>query len=272
MKGIRKNSLLATLSVMLFLLTVPPLYASSVTQGFKATSTIPKGAIVSLKQEGSNEIEKSTIDNDRYMIGVVVEGADSLVDVRPKDSDISVAVSGEVDILATNLNGDIESGDLLIASTLAGIAVKDEPPAPGVKYIAVAASELSGATTGAKTVSVELTDGGKKDVKVALIKAKILLGSRQQASKDETAVESFGRKLTGKAVSAIQLIAATAVFLSVVVLVGVVLYSSIRNSFISLGRNPLSRSSVVASLVKVIVVAVFVLAAGVGVAYGILLL
>jgi len=246
--------------------------ASTVTQGFKASVEIPRGAVVSIKSEGTNELEKTTTLNDKYVVGVAVESNDSLVDVRPKDSDLSVAVNGEIEILASTLNGDIKSGDLLIASNLAGIVVKDYPPAPGVKYIAVASGELSDSTTSVKKVEVESNDGSKKQTSIGLIKAKILLGSRQQSNKDETAIQSFGRKITGKPVSFVQVIISGAVFFTVVILVGIVLYTSIRNSFVSLGRNPLSRSSIISSLIKVIIIAMVVLGSGVAVSYAIMLI
>ncbi|MEK7602969.1 MAG: hypothetical protein AAB459_01860 [Patescibacteria group bacterium] len=246
--------------------------ASNVTQGFKASVAIPKGAVVSIKSDGANELEKTTTANDKYVVGVAVESNESLVDVRPKDSDISVAVNGEIEILASTLNGDIKSGDLLIASNLAGIAVKDFPPSPGVKYIAVASAELNDSTSGVKKIDVELNDGTKKQTSVGLIKAKILLGSRQQANKDETAIQSFGRKITGKPVSFVQVVISGAVFFTVVILVGIVLYTSIRNSFVSLGRNPLSKSSIIGSLIRVIIIAMVVLGSGVAVTYAILLI
>jgi hypothetical protein len=261
-----------TILYVSFVLTPSFVFASTVTQGYTTTQKLPKGAVVSLTTDGSRQIEKSTIENDNLLIGITTQSNESLIDVRPKGTDVSVATSGEVEILVSDLQGEIKKGDLLIASTLSGIAVKDNPPAPGVKYIAVANSEFSANTPGATKIQIEKTDGTKKEVSVGLVNGKILLGSRSQEKENENALSSLGRKITGKAVSPIQLLAAGAIFIATITLTGVILQSSIRNSFVSLGRNPLSRSSIISSLVKVIILSVLALAAGVGVAYGILLL
>ncbi len=247
--------------------------AASITQGYKAASALPKGAVVSLTKAGGDEVEQASIDNDGLVVGIVVDGPDALLDVQPQGSKVRVAVSGEVTTLVTNVNGDIKAGDRLIASPLAGVASVDSPPAPGVKYIAVASSEFNAQKAGAKKVSVKLSNGDSKDVYVGTISAKILLGNRAPGNgQDKNFLVSIARQISGKNVSLLQVLTAGAVFVTCLVLTGMILYGSIKGTFVSLGRNPLSRDSILTGLMRVVVIAILILSGGVVISYLILVL
>ncbi len=260
-----------TLAALVFGFIPALVSAGAITQGYKAASELPKGAIVSLTKTGSQEVEKSNINNDTLLVGVVVDAPDSLLDVLPAGSEVRVAISGDVTMLVSTVNGDVKAGSRLIASRLSGIATIDYPPAPGVKYIAVANSDFSSTSKDAKKIAVTQNDGTTKDVYVGSIGAKLLLGSRTPGiSEDRSVLTKIGRQLSGKAVSGLQVLAAAAVFLTTLGLAAMVLYSSIKGSFISIGRNPLSEGSIMNGLVKVIALSILIFGAGVVAAYLIL--
>ena len=247
--------------------------AGSITQGYRTASATPKGAVVSLTKAGGQEVEQSTTDNDGLVVGVVVDGQDALLDVQPQGSQVRVAVSGEVSILVSNVNGNIKTGDRLIASPLAGIAAVDFPPAPGVKYIAVADNDFNDSTTGAKKISVKLSNGNSKDVSVGTIRARILLANRAPGNgQDKNFLVSIARQISGKNVSLLQVLTSAAVLITCLALTGMILYGSIKGTFVSLGRNPLSRDSILTGLMRVVVIAVLILSMGAVISYLILVL
>lgn len=247
--------------------------AAAITQGYQAKTTLPTGSVVSLTAAGGQQVEATTTDNDSLSAGVVVNGADALLDVQPQGSQVRVAVSGDVTILVSTVNGDIKTGDKLIATPLAGVAGLDYPPAPGVKYIAVANSDFTSTTTGAKKTSVKLTDGSSKDVYVGSIKARMLLGNRAPgAGEKSNFLTSLAQQISGKKVSLIRVVGALAILVAALVITGMVLYGSIKGTFVSLGRNPLSRDSVFTGLMRIVIIAMLVLSAGVVFGYLILVI
>lgn len=252
---------------------VPGAQAADITQGYKTKSALPKGSVVSLTKEGSHEVEKSNTDNDALLVGVVVDGNEALLEVQPEGSEVRVAVSGEVNLLVSTVNGDVKSGDRLIASPIEGVAAVDWPPAPGVKYIAVASRDFNAQSEGARKISVQLANGNSKEVHVGTIPAKILLGNRAPGNgQDKNFLVSIARQISGKNVSFLQTLTAAAVLITALALTGMILYGSIKGTFVSLGRNPLSRDSILTGLMRVVVVAILVMSGGTVIAYLILVL
>lgn len=245
--------------------------AASTTEGFKAAATLPKGAVVSLTRTGSLEVEKTNINNDSLVVGVIVNATDSLLDVLPIGSQVQVASNGEVNILVSTVNGDIKAGQKLIASPLSGIAAADSPPSPGVRYIAVAETDFNDQSIGIKKAQVTQSDGKSKTVAIGSINAKMLLGNRTPGVKSANTITSLGKQISGKSVSLLQVIVSSVIFITTLILCVFVLQSSIRGTFIALGRNPLSKDSLMNSLIKVFVLVILVFSGGVSIAYAILL-
>lgn len=247
--------------------------ASTITEGYRASTDMVSGTVVSLTKSNANTVEKTTTNNDILLAGVVVGSQDSLLNVQPAGSQVRVAINGEVSLQVSTVNGNIKSGDRLIASPLEGIAADDYPPAPGAKYIAIAEENFTTTSSSAQKTSVSLNNGSIKDVYIGVIKAKMLLGDRtSDTSQSKNLLITLGKQLSGKNVTLAQVLAAAAVFITTIILSGLVLYGSVRGTFVSLGRNPLSKDSILTGLMRVIVIAILVLAVGVTVSYTILIL
>lgn len=249
-------------------------FAGAVTQGFKTSIAMPTGAVVSLAKGSSDTVEKTTFENEASLIGVSAAAKDALIDLQPAGSLIRVAVSGDTTLLVTNLNGDITPGDQLVISPLSGIATKINEDVSTKKVIAAAGEKFDKTATNTKQVQVTMPDGSKKDVIVGRISAKLLLNDRsdKKASAQSNILASVGQKLTGKPTSPLKLVASSVIAVSTFALAGLILNGSIKGSFISLGRNPLSRDSIVSSLFRASLLAVVITAMGLALAYLILLL
>lgn len=241
--------------------------AAAISQGYTSDSELTVGSVVSLTNEGGQKVVKTNTSNDQLAVGVVVSAEQSLIDILPAGSQVRVAINGDVQILVSTVNGDIKKGDRLIASPLSGIATLDWPPAPGVKYIAQAASDFNAKSSGAKEISVKQTDGSQKKLHVGIIPAKMLLANRTAGSGDQNPLTKLAKQITGQDVSLLQVIAAGAIFLTTLGLTGMVLQSSIRATFISMGRNPLAKDSILTGLLRIVVIALLILSAGGGISY-----
>ncbi len=256
------------------ILMAPTAYATAFTEGYQSSAPVSVGTVVSISKNSSTQIEDSTKDNDSRMVGVVANASSSIIDLQPKGSNIRVAVSGEASVLVTDSNGEIKKGDYLIISPLAGIAAKDVTEAVASKYIGIAQESFSASSSGAQSVSASLSDGKQQTIHIGTIKATILISERKsgQGQQSKNFLTSLGEKLVGKQVSSLRVIASTVVFISVFSISGWILNASIKGSFVSLGRNPLAKVSIISNLMRVIILALVIFAAGLTAAYLVLAL
>ena len=245
--------------------------AGAISQGYHSNIPLSEGTIVSAVKNSNKEIEKTNLENESLLAGIVTNDSKSVISLQPKGTDIGVAVNGEVNLLVTDINGDIEQGDYLIISPLAGVAMKDSLNSQAKKYIAIAAQSFNNKSTGVKSVPVELNNGQHKDISVGIMLANLVLSNRvDKANSKQNAVLVFTQRVAGKPVNNLHIIASAAVFLSTICIAGLVLNGSIKGTFISLGRNPLSKSIILSNLFKVIAIGLVLLAAGMSMSYIIL--
>ncbi|MBI3624396.1 hypothetical protein HY218_02060 [Candidatus Saccharibacteria bacterium] len=243
------------------------------TQGFKTKVSIPSGSVVSLTKGSSDTVEKTTTDNEDSIVGVTASAKDSIIDLQPAGSLIRVAVSGDTSILVTDLNGDIKTGDQLIISPLAGIAMRQTLDTISKKIIATAGANFGSSSVSFTKVQVDQIGGGKKSVLVGKITAKLILNDQPKVnvSQHQNLLSSIGQRLTGKQTSPTKVIAAAVVAVSTLALSGLILNGSVRGSFISLGRNPLSKDTILNGLLKTSLLAILIISTGLALAYVILL-
>ena len=76
-------------------------------------------------------------------------------------------------------------------------------------------------------------------------------------------LSSVATTVAGKPVSVVRIYLSVAVLLSVVVIVGNLLYAGVRTGMIAVGRNPLSKKSVIRSLIQTTIVGLIIFIAGV---------
>jgi hypothetical protein len=238
--------------------------AASIAEEFSSNNALVNGSLVS-KVDDSSPIELSNINNDLYFLGAVTQSSNSLVTITKVDANTPVAISGEVNILASDINGEIEEGDLLTLSWINGVAMKltDDINA---RVVGVALEDFS--AVGANTYGkIETSRGQVDETKVNQIYVR-LTGSDAFASQQRNN-ESYGlvEKLTGKDVSLVRLVSGLFVFITTFVIASVFIYSSIKGSFISFGRNPLASNSIYAGLLQVSAISVVIIAVGATVAY-----
>jgi hypothetical protein len=251
-----------------------PAVANSISQSYKSENTLPTGSLVSLTGDGSNNVEKTTTENEGLVIGVVVDGSGSLVDIQSQNTDVRVAINGDVELLVSTQNGNIAKGDYLIASPLAGISTKDSPTAKNAKYIAIASEEFSEVSSGAKNIEIKEEGDKTRTVSVGYINAKLIIGDRPAAerNKDDNFLTDIASKVARRSVSTLQAVAAVAIFILGFSITAVLLHGSIKSSFISIGRNPLSRDSILTGLARVVLLAILIIITSVTSAYLILII
>jgi hypothetical protein len=237
---------------------------ASLSQGFATTSQIATGSLVALDSNSAGTVDTATLNNIDRLFGVVVPPASASISLSGTGSgQVQVATSGTANVLVTNAAGAIHVGDYLTISSIAGVA--QEVGADSTRVIGTAQVDFSG--TGGGVTTQDITDANGKSRSVAVGQIPIVINVSSYAStagKQPYSVpnwlQNLSNTLAGKAVSPIRIITAGLILLVALLCITVLLYGAVRNSIISIGRNPLSRTSVLRGLFEVIAIAGVILA------------
>ncbi len=223
--------------------------ASSIAQGFITDDPgIVSGALVSFKKGTAKTIELATVDNLDRLLGVA--GQDSLIELSGGSGTVQVVTTGQGTILVSDINGAIKVGDKITASPIAGVGMK---ALTSTLVIGTAQANLSDVKS--DTRSVTDRSGKKQTVHIGAIPIQVdkvfYQASQDQNSYVPPVLQDFANNLVGRPVSPARVLISGFLILFVFVTVIVLLYSSVRSSIISIGRNPLSQNAVRKSLLQV---------------------
>lgn len=261
-------SFLATANLVIF--GAVSVHAAGLSFGYKSGDGVVNGMIVSVKGDNTDSVEPANVNNASYVVGVAIDPLESAVVLDDNDS-VYVAAEGSARVFVSNLNGDIEAGDLITVSTIDGVGRKKSDGVDGEKVVGVAKASFNKSTPGASKQTLE----NAGDVSVGLIEIELLVGdpSTGSAADDGSNVlVRIGRKIAGKPVSLGQMIITATVVIVAFFVSGALLYGSMRGSFISIGRNPLSAKTIYQGMARSILVSLSVMMLGIVGGYVVLLL
>lgn len=261
------TSVVALFFVVIFL-SVNYSRAATIGEQFTSGNSVTIGSIVSLDAENQDEVKLSNTDNANYILGVAVDPNSNALNFEKYNGGVSVAFNGEVQVFVSDINGLIQKGDFVSASWLEGVGMKslgnDRQRLLGVALEDYSAEE-------AKYYGAVNTPEGDKNVSVDSILLRILDKEGFSTSTDKKdGLEGVISRIAGKNVSFARVLAGSIVFVVCLGVAGVFIVSAIKNSFISIGRNPLSSNSILKSLVHVSGLSVSVILVGAALSYVVL--
>lgn len=242
---------------------------ASLSQGFAASSTIPTGSLVALDPKVSGEVVAANVTNSSRLFGVVVPPTSSSISLSgtSNQGQVQVASSGTATVLVSNANGVIKVGDFIAASTIGGVGQR---AVGSVRVIGTAQADFDGSGESVTKQKIEI-DGKTTEVTVGQIPVEISISTYtkddNQSFKVPSWAQGLSNTLAGKSVDPIRILISGLVLLVAIISITVLLYSAVRNSIISIGRNPLSKRSVLAGLLQVMLICMIILAASVAVIY-----
>ncbi len=254
-------SLFGLIGLLVFSASSPiALDAQPFAQGFDSDERLDRGTIVVLDEEDSGKVEAATIERVESLYGVVINPNDAPVTLADEDGDQTfVSTAGRYRLLVSDQNGPIEAGDFITISSLAGIGMQVNEIAPLVVGRALEGFDGSNAIGSAQV--------GDRTVQIGRINADIQIGQNPFLSPAEASLPDFLRRaaesVVGDQVSANRVYIATFVFIVSTFVAGSLMYSGVRSSIISVGRNPLSKKSIIRGMLQVIVVGLIIFIIGV---------
>lgn len=250
----------ATLGLGIMLSTVAH-GLTSISQSYTTTGRIPLGSIVSLEKDSSDKVVAAASSNADSLLGVVINANSSLLSLsNSEENQAQVTTTGTVQVLVSNINGQLLRGDHITASPISGVGMK---ATANVRTIGIAQGDLTTNKNAEQTYKDK--DGVSHTVIIGEIPVLVNV-SYFFKEPDKTivpsALQNIANALAGKTVSTLPIIISSAIFVVMLVVVVSIIYSMIRSSIISVGRNPMSQSAIYRDLIQLSALVIVILAVG----------
>lgn len=238
-------------ALLMGVVTCLPAVASAettISQGYATTDQLTAGSIVSLKNNTTDHVEAASSKNVGSMFGVAINDGNSLLTLSGTDSSqVQIATSGIVQVLVSDINGGISQGDEITASPINGVGMK---ATDNIKVVGIAQSDLN-ASSGSKQTYKDKS--GTHSVLIGQIPVALNVTyfyKQAQKSIVPGAIQNVANALAGKKVNTLPIIICIGIFIITLIVVVSIIYSMIRSSIISVGRNPMSQSAIYRDLVQ----------------------
>ena len=231
---------------------------SAITEGFNASQSLPAGTLVSLKSSSNTTmVVPASISNAANLVGVVVANNNSQVALSSGSNQVQVATDSVVQVLVTNMNGNILSGDSITPSPINGVGMLASANA---EVVGSAQASFPNATASTETIK---TSSGSKKVKIGNIPVLVSVGYyTKQPTKTliPPAIQNLANAIAGKQVKTLPIILSAVIFFVTLIVVVSIVYSLIHGSIISIGRNPLAQSAVYRNVMQLSALVVGIIA------------
>ena len=241
-------------------------YGGGSVSSYAADQPIDTGTIVVLTGKDSNHVKVATQADVNNMFGVVVDKSQLPFSITNEgmENETYVAVSGTYNVLVSNQEGEIASGDYLTLSSVNGIAMRAGEEEVTVFGRAQNAFNNSSAVLGETTLKD--ARGGTKTVKFGSIPVTIDIKNNPNHKSTDVNAPDFlkrvGEAIADKEVNPIRIYIGVAIAIISLLAAIIVIYAGVRNSVISIGRNPMSKKSIFRALIEVILTAALILIIG----------
>lgn len=245
--------------------------AQAVSESYAADSQLQAGLIVRLAEKDSKKVVVASAEEAEKAIGVVVAPNETPISLGGNQNklQVNVATTGNYRVLVSDQNGPIQKDDYIAISSLTGVGMRADG-AQGT-IIGKASTLYDGRTNVAGTTTVTDSNGVEKTIRLGYVTTSISIARNPLQRAVPINMPAFLQKasegIAQKPVSPVRVYFSLAVLLITASIVASLLYSGVRTSMISLGRNPLARGTIMRSLVRIVLISLIVLSTGLGAVY-----
>jgi len=246
--------------------------SNGVTQSYNAAPSVDIGMVVELKAKDPSTVVPLPAGDIQDMLGVVVPAENATIVLAPQTvsrQQVLVATSGHYDVLVSNQNGPINIGDYITISAIAGVGMKADDDQNEV--LGKAAGAFSGTANVIGSVALKNTIGHTTTVSIGRIPVDIVIAHNPLFQKSADYVPSFLSKVAVAVathpVSAARIYLSMALLFVTALVTGNMLYSGVRSGMTAIGRNPLSRKSIIRSLIETVIAGLIIFVVGVFAVY-----
>lgn len=242
--------------------------SSSVANTYNADASVQQGMVVRLKDKSPTDVVPVESGYSAKILGIVIPNSNVPIVLTPETvtkQQVLVATTGKYNVLVSNQNGPIKVGDYLAISAISGVVMK-----AGVsqeQIVGKAVGTFSGTSNVISTVS--LKDELGKDNKIAIGRISVDISVAHNPLNQKTVdhlpafLSNLASAIANKSVSVARIYLSTAILVLTTIITAIMLYSGIRSGMIAVGRNPLSKKSIIKSLIQTIIAGLIVFIAGI---------
>lgn len=266
-------SVAATAFLVLVFVMLPILsLASSISRGYSTSdSELAVGMAAALSQESDPEnpsVERAAISNKEKFVGIVTTKEASSITVADKDSEVIITTQGNVKALVNDIEGEIKKGDALTPSPIKGILMKLN----GETSLTVAFAMEDFSNSVARTETVKTENGDNREVKIGAVSIGLLSPKNDatQGNRQSSSLVTFVKSLTGRDLAQWKIFAAALVFFTLLVTVGSIVYGAVHSTIGAVGRNPLAKKEIYKHFIRIMGMALIILALGSAILYNLL--
>ncbi|HEX5395009.1 MAG TPA: hypothetical protein VFW52_01495 [Candidatus Saccharimonadales bacterium] len=238
-------------------------------QAYTTDGALTVGSLVSLEKGSTTHIKYADIETAGSLIGVVVNSDNSQLTISSGGQNQAyVATSGIEPVLVSDINGKIGTGDPITASPISGIGMLATGNA---KIIGVAQDSFPNST--AKKTSYKDDKGKETSVILGQVPVSINVAyyyKQPEKTVIPSAIQNIANALAGKQVDSLPVLISMGIFIVAIVSITSIIYSMIRSSIISVGRNPMSQSAIYRNVMQLSALVVGILALATGSIYMVL--
>lgn len=263
-----RHAFLAVLIATPLLVSSTALAVGAISQGFTTSDSVVTGSVVDLRSDSQNVVELANSSRADRLVGVV--GNKSLVELGDTRQ-VQVVTSGLAQVLVSDINGTIKTGDRITASPISGIGMKATQSTTIVGAAQASMSNSSGSS------QQKVTDKAGKNHTVTVASVPVQINVTYYVSSNDhlsplvpAFLQSLGDSIAGHNVSALRVVIGFLALLLGFLTVSVILYAAVRSGLIAIGRNPLAQGALRKGLIEVVLTAVGILLLTVMVIYIIL--
>jgi hypothetical protein len=258
--SIRRLLAVTGLFLMIALSAVQVIDAQAVSQGYNSDTPIQSGMIVRLKEGDTTKVEPVRQEDADETQGVVVDFNSAPVTLSAEGQKVFVANTGRYAVLVSDQNGAIQAGDYLTVSSIAGVGMKVDDHQPIVVGRALEDFNGQGGIVAKATLGNNIVNIGRIMTDLTIV------GNPLQKSPKVSLpgfLQRAAEAIAQKPVNATRAYLSLIVFFISTFVAGTLLYGGIKSAIISVGRNPLSRNSVLKGMLQVVAVGLTIFLVGI---------
>lgn len=233
-----------------FVWSLKNVYADVVVEGFLAKGNLKIGQIVSLSDKAATTVQSSPANESNQIYGVVVDNSKAPITLTHQTQQVYVATGGDYPVMVSDENGPISPGAYISVGSLDGIGIKATPNQPVV---------LGHADTAFSPPTGVISKSGKYSIGRINVTISVM---PNPMFKNTLAIpqplQKIGNSIAGSEVSPLRVYIALLVFVVATALSVILLTVGVRSALIALGRNPLSRHSILQGMFQVIAVSLVI--------------
>lgn len=256
---------LAALLFLVALSTQSPLGAQTAfTQGYDADELLQRGMIVRIKKDDTTKVTALPYEEMTDMHGVVVDANDAPVTLSAEGQKVFIATGGKYEVLVSDQKGEIKAGDYITISSISGIGMKANTVESHV--VGRALADFNGRDAVISTTEVKDSANNTQKVNIGRVLADISVSRNPNYGPPDSGLPEALRKaaesIAGKEVNTARVYIAVIIFVISTIIAGTIMYGGVRSGIISIGRNPLSKKSIIRGMLQVVVFGLIVFILG----------